>query len=157
MSNVNVEEILDMVDDMLDESWSVPFASKKGVIDTQEIKRCIEDIRTNLPEEITQARQIVAERKKIIKDATNEAENIVRRAEEKSRALVAQEEVVRQSQAKAAELISQAQIKSKEMRYAAKEFSDEVLKQVEEVLAESVNDVRETRKRLKGINIKQIR
>lgn len=150
---MNIEEILDIVDDMIEESWSVPFASKKGVIDTDKIREYIDDIRMNLPAEIKQAKLIVSERNQILKDARKEAESIVRRAEEKSRALIAQEEVVRQSQAKAADLIAQAQNKSKEMRYAAKSFSDEMLKQTEDVLAESLRDVKSTRQALKVLKV----
>ena len=50
-----IDEILDMMDDMLDEASSVPFSSKKGVIDLDKMRGCINDLRLNLPDEIRNA------------------------------------------------------------------------------------------------------
>ena len=75
-----IDEILDMMDDMLDEASSVPFSSKKGVIDLDKMRGCINDLRLNLPDEIRNAKNIVRDRQEIVSDANKEADQIVRRA-----------------------------------------------------------------------------
>ena len=59
---MNIDEILNMIDDMLEEAWSLPFSGGRCVVDAQKVKECIEDIRLNLPGEIKQAKMMVADR-----------------------------------------------------------------------------------------------
>ena len=66
---MNIDEILNMIDDMLEEAWSLPFSGGRCVVDAQKVKECVEDIRLNLPGEIKQAKMIVADRNDIIKGA----------------------------------------------------------------------------------------
>mgnify|MGYP002605596733 CR=1 FL=1 len=98
---MNIDEILNMIDDMLEEAWSLPFSGGRCVVDAQKVKECIEDIRLNLPGEIKQAKMIVADRNDIIKSAERQAESALRKAEERARMLIAQEEIVKQAQEKA--------------------------------------------------------
>lgn len=107
---MNIDEILNMIDDMLEEAWSLPFSGGRCVVDAQKVKECIEDIRLNLPGEIKQAKMIVADRNDIIKSAERQAESALRKAEERARMLIAQEEIVKQAQEKAADIIAQAQM-----------------------------------------------
>ena len=93
---MNIDEILNMIDDMLEEAWSLPFSGGRCVVDAQKVKECIEDIRLNLPGEIKQAKMIVADRNDIIKSAERQAESALRKAEERARMLIAQEEIVKQ-------------------------------------------------------------
>ena len=103
---MNIDEILNMIDDMLEEAWSLPFSGGRCVVDAQKVKECIEDIRLNLPGEIKQAKMIVADRNDIIKSAERQAESALRKAEERARMLIAQEEIVKQAQEKAADIIA---------------------------------------------------
>ena len=144
---MNIDEILNMIDDMLEEAWSLPFSGGRCVVDAQKVKECVEDIRLNLPGEIKQAKMIVADRNDIIKTAE-------RQAEERARMLIAQEEIVKQAQEKAADIIAQAQMAAKEIRRASHEFSDSILKQTEENLSTSLKNVRDTRQALRNATSK---
>ena len=77
---MNIDEILNMIDDMLEEAWSLPFSGGRCVVDAQKVKECVEDIRLNLPGEIKQAKMIVADRNDIIKGAERQAESTLRKA-----------------------------------------------------------------------------
>ena len=79
------------------------------------------------------------------KGAKKEAEQIVRKAEDRARALIAQQEVTKAAQAKASEILSQAQIKAREIRQAAQEFSDNCMLKTEEVLVKSLTEIKATR------------
>ncbi len=147
---MNIEEILDTLDDMLDKAWSLPLSGGRCVVDADKVRDLIDDIRLNMPSEIKQAKAVVSDRGDIITTARREAEAIVRKAEERARALIAQEEVVRQAQERAAEIMAQAQTKSREMRQAAYDFSDNMLRQTEETLAQSLSHVKSTRSALRS-------
>jgi len=84
---MNIENLLDQIEDILEAGSKVPLSSKIAV-DSNAIKRAIEDIRLNLPNEITQARAIVADRNNILIKAKDEAVSAVTGAQEKSRALI---------------------------------------------------------------------
>lgn len=153
---MNIDEILNLIDDMLEEGWSLPFSGGRCVVDAQKVKDYIEDIRLNLPGEIKQAKLIVNDRNDIINTAERQAESAMRKAEERVRMLVAQEEIVKQAQEKAAEIINQAQSASKEIRKASHEFSDSILRQTEESLSLSLKNVRETRQALRSASSKKL-
>ena len=71
---MNIEEILDELDDMLEEAWSLPLSGGKCVVDAERMKRCLEDIRLNMPSEIKQAKLIVTDRNDIIQTAEKQSE-----------------------------------------------------------------------------------
>ena len=134
---MNIEEILDMLDELLDKSWSLPLSGGRSVVDDEKIR------------EIKQAKAIVADRADIMANAKREADAIVHRAEDRARALIAQEEIVKAAQQKASEILSQAQSKAKELRSASQEFSDDILRQSEESLAKLLTEIRSTRQAMR--------
>jgi len=147
---VNIEEVLVMLDELIDKSWSLPLSGGRCVIDAERVRDLIDDIRVNIPVEIKQARAIVEDRGEIIAAAKKEAEEIVRKAELQAKKLTAQEEIIRLSQAKAAEIHSQAQMQSREMRTGAQSFSDDILRVTEESLQKALLELKATRQALRG-------
>ncbi len=144
---MNMEELLDQLDEMLDRSMKIPGG--KSLISIEKFRIIIDDIRLNVPQEIKQARGIVADRAEIIANAKKEAEGIIHAAEERARALVAQEEISKLAQQKANETVAQAQAKSREMRKAAQDFVEEIMRRTDESLSANLSEVRKTRQALK--------
>lgn len=103
---MNIDDILDAMDEMLDRAWNLPLTGGRCVVDAEKVRDLIDDIRLNMPAEIKQAKQIVADRTDIISVAKKEAEDIVRKAEEHAKALVEQEEITKQAQARATEILT---------------------------------------------------
>lgn len=147
---MTVEELLDQIDDMLDKAWSFPLSGGKCLMEADRLRNIVDDIRGNMPSEIRQAKAIVADRSDIVATAKREGEEIIRAAEERARRMVAQEEVVRQAQQKANEILTQAQQKSREMRKGASDFSEDLLRRTEEVLAQRLAEVRQARQVLRN-------
>lgn len=142
---MSIEEILDQLDELIDRAWSLPLTGGRCVVDADKVRELLDDVRLNMPTEIRQAQSIVADRTEIVNTAKKEAEAIIARAEKRAAALVEEEEIVCQSRSKAAEIAQQAQQQSREMRQSAKEFVDNILKNTEESLAASMNEVKNTR------------
>ena len=142
---MSIEEILDQLDELIDRAWSLPLTGGRCVVDADKVRELLDDVRLNMPTEIRQAQSIVADRTEIVNTAKKEAEAIIARAEKRAAALVEEEEIVRQRKSKAAEIAQQAQQQSREMRQSAKEFVDNILKNTEESLAASMNEVKNTR------------
>lgn len=152
MSNnqATIEDLIDEMYDVLDKGWKMPLSSGKVLVDSEEIRAILDDIRDVFPEEIGQAKTIVADHNQILAEAKHEADNIVHAAEERVKVMVSQEEVVRQAQQKANEILAQAQAQFKEMRKASNEYVDDLMHRTDEALSESLTELRKTRQNIKA-------
>lgn len=149
---MNVNEILDVMDDMLDDAWSVPFSGGKCVIDVERLREMMSDVRLNLPSELKQAKLIVTDRKVILQDAQKEAERIIRTAEERARRMVDEHVLIKQAKEQAQEIVTGAQTHARELKRAASEFSEQLLQSTEQGLMQSLNQIKATRKALRSQN-----
>lgn len=146
---MTTEDLIEELYEMVDKAWSLPLSGGRAVLDGEEVKAILDEIRDSLPQELRQAKAIVADRTQIISDAKHEAESIIRVAEERAKNILNQDELVRQAQAKANDLISQAQNKCREMRRASNEYIDDLMKRTDDALAENLAELRKTRQNIK--------
>lgn len=146
---MTIDEILEYMDELLDKAVSVPFSSKKSLIDTEKMREYIDSIRYNLPTEIKQAKEMVYDRSQIITDGKKEADVIIKKAEERAKVLVSHEEIVKHAKEKADEIIANAHTKDKKIRAAMCERMDEMLDETENMLSKNLADIKQTRTALK--------
>ena len=139
---MNVDELLDLMDETLEEATNLPFTGGKRMVDVDKIRDIIDDVRLNMPAEIKQAKAIVADRAEIVAGARRESEGIIKKAEERARAMVDHEEIVRQAQQKAAEILTAAQQQAREMRTTITDYCENMLRQTEEVLTKGACEVK---------------
>ena len=92
---MNVNELLDTIEDALQESASVPLSGGKRIVDVDQIRDYLDEVRANLPNELRQAQSIVNDRAQIVDSANAQAQAIVRKAEERARVLVSESEIVK--------------------------------------------------------------
>lgn len=144
---MTIDELLEQLDEVLEGGLKMP--GKRAIVDVENIRAVIDEIRLNMPQEIKQARGIVADRAEIITTAKREADGIIRSAEERAKAMVAQEEITKLAQEKAAEIITTAQTKSRDMRKAAQDFVDDIMRRADEGLTANLAEVRKTRASLR--------
>ena len=144
---MNVEELIDELDELVSKSWGI---GGRAMVDAGSIQEILDDLRDALPQEIRQAKAIVADRTLIINDAKREAETLVRVAEERAKAMVAKDEIVRQAQAKANDLLTQSQTTAREMRRAANEYVDDLMKRTDELVTANLAELRKTRQNIKA-------
>ena len=147
---MSIDELLDILDGMIDKAWGLPLSGGRCGVDAEKLRDIIDDIRLNLPQEVRQAKAIVADRAEIIRNAKAEADSIIKTAEEKAKILVSQEETVRQAQAKSSDILAETQQKAKEMKKAAADFADNLMKNVEDNLSSSLGEIHRARQALKA-------
>ena len=148
---MTIDEIPDLMDE-LDKSVAILFSNKKCAVDI-DVREYIDEIRYNMPNEISNAKQMVYDRSQIINGAKKEAENIIKRAEERAKLMVNNEEIVKQAKEKANDIILNAQNKDKEIRIAMNERIEEMLSQAEEVMNKNLNEIRQ----IKMLFVKQLK
>ena len=146
---MQMEEALNLLDEMLDDSWSLPLSGGKCVIDAEKARDLIDTIRITLPEEIERAEAVLIERENIMAQAKLDSDEIIKKAEERAKVILAQDEAVKAAQQRASDIMAQAQTKTKEMKIATHKFTDNILQQSEETLIRSLEEVRKTRQALR--------
>lgn len=166
-----IEDLLEDIETEIDNAKSIPFSSRLSV-DGERIKSLIEDIRMNMPDEIMKARKIASERKEIIDNATNSANDIIEDANKEAKEIISENEItkgaekaaadimqqarsnateiIEQARATASELSENAQKWSAELRRTAGEYVEGIVVTADEALTNSVNEIRKARMSLRN-------
>lgn len=122
-----IENVLNEIDELLEDSWSLPLSGGRCVVDAEKVRDLIDSIRMNMPAEIKQARAVVADRNQILSLAKNEAEGLIRKAEERAKSLLEQESIVRQANAKAMALLNDATARAEQILGDANRQAEETV------------------------------
>ena len=131
------------MEEIIDESRSVPFSSGKISVNKDDILEIITDIRNKLPNEIKQSKWILEERNKILADSEREAEDIIKKAEEHMNQLIDEHEVTKKAYENADEIVAKSRQDSKTMRIGAVEYTDGILMDTQDRLKELQHSVAE--------------
>ena len=146
---MNVNELLDTIEDALEESAGMPLSGGKRIVDVEQIRDYLDEIRANLPGELRQAQQIVNDRTQIVDTANAQAQAIVKKAEERARILVSDAEIVKAAQQRAAEITAAAQSEARTLRQTVTDYCDNMLKTTEETMVENAAQVKNVRANLR--------
>ena len=163
--NNNLEELITALYDMIQDAKSVPLSSDKCIIERDKALDMLDDLSTQLPAELKQARTIVASREELVSQARREAENIIRNARAEAEKLVAQEVIYQQTLQKCQEMakanvaecderVRQTELQMEQIKSASFGYVDNSLRQTEETILKALTEVRETRAKFQNITTK---
>lgn len=174
---MSVELLIGDIEVILDEAKPVPFSDKLKV-DAEEIKGILDKIRSEMPEEVNQARRIANERRTILDDAQLNADDIIAQAKKEASEMIEAHNITKEAQAHANDIIKQARVEASELlestrhqandimeqahkwatdiRTGASEFVEDIIKKSDDVLTESVNEIRRTRQQLRIAAAKKV-
>lgn len=140
--------LLENLEELMESGQKVPF-STKIMVDIEEFREILEEIRLKLPDDLKQAKWVKEERQRIMADAENEANSLLKEAEGKIINMVDEHVITKQALAQKEEIIENANKVSKEISNGTKEYADSILQKVEEVLKETLELVHTNRRELK--------
>ena len=146
---MNVNELLDTIEDALEESASVPLSGGKRIVDVEQIRDYLDEVRAALPGELRQAQQIVNDRAQIVDSANAQAQAIVKKAEERARILVSDAEIVKAAQPRASEITSAAQTEARTLRQTVTDYCENMLRTTEDTMVENAAQVKNIRASLR--------
>lgn len=141
---MKVDDLLDDLTDLLEDSKELPVVNKK-MVDKAQITDIIDEIKANLPAETRQAKAIVADRTKILSDARKEAEAIISVAEKKRNDMLDNNELVIQAKQEAERIVAEAETMAKKVKNAANNYVDSLLEKTEAALAANLADFQKKR------------
>ena len=136
--------LLESLEEILESGSKVPFSSKV-MVDIDELRDILEDIRLKLPDELKQAKWVKEERQRIIEDAQKEADNIIKNAESKIVTMIDDNVITKKALAQKEEIIENANKVSKEICTGTHEYANAILEKVEDVLKETLEVVQNNR------------
>ena len=145
MTENNIEELISAMYDTIQNARSMPLAPDKCIVERDALLDMLDEISAQLPGELKQSRTIVESRNELINQARHESESIIRQAQEKAKQLVTQEAIYVETKKQCEEMVRQTQARVKELRRVSNEYMDEALRRTEEAIAQSLNEVRDTR------------
>ena len=151
MSTRTTEDIIGALYDMIQDARSVPLNADKCMIERDKVLDMLDEIITQLPSELKQSRTIVESRNELISQARREAEGIIRQAQEEAKELVNREAIYVEARRRSEELVKQAHAKIEAVKQAGNQYMDGNLMQTEEVIAKCLAEVRQTRTRFQAL------
>lgn len=151
MSERNTEDIIGALYDMVQDARSMPLAADKCILERDRVLDMLDEIIAQMPGELKQARAIVESRNDLISQARREAETVLKEAQEKAKMLVTREAIYEEAKKRSEEMVAKTQEKMNQLRKAANEYMDESLRQTEEVIANALGEVRDTRMKFRTV------
>ena len=164
---MSIDTLLNDMDTVIEEGKAFPLVSNKLLVDVEELRRIIEDIRLNMPVEITQAKKIASERGDILNAADAAAEDVIIKARQRADLMVEEHQITKEakeaalaimqqakdesnalidaSKERAKEIMDKAERWSNDMRRNASAYVEKVIKDTDDTLTKSVNDIRTLR------------
>lgn len=169
---MKIEMLIDELQEIVDDAFTLPLSGGKTVVNAERIREIIDDMRSNLPVELKQAKSIAADRTNILNKSKSEAEHIVQEAEDRSKVMIQQAEekaknTIKQAEDKAASLVQESEIvmraqnkandiiavadkQASEIKGAANVYIDGIMKKADEELSKNLADLKKTRESLKN-------
>jgi len=145
-----VEELLDMLFEMIDEAKNAPLSSDKCVLERDRALDLIDDIRSQFPMELAEAKKMMANRAELVASAKREADAIRKAAEDRARQMLAEDTITLQAKQRANEMMQQAEERSRDLKRAANEYCEDALRRTEEAVAEAYDEIKQSRIRFRA-------
>ncbi|MFN8632703.1 MAG: hypothetical protein U0893_02525 [Chloroflexota bacterium] len=146
--------LLDRLEEALVTGSRVPLMART-LVDEQECLDILDQMRVAMPNEIKEARRVIAERDHILAQAREETERIVRGAEVRASRMVEEHAIVRSAQSRAIQIEEQAERDALGIREDADSYAGAVLSKVQERLEQALSSVRTGLRELEAGEISQ--
>lgn len=106
---------LEDLEDLLEDSWNLPLANNKFIINGDKLRGIIESLRQQLPSELKKANEVLEARDKTLSRAREEADIMTERAKKNAEILLTKakkssDEIVQKAQAEAELLVDETEI-----------------------------------------------
>ena len=123
---MRVLELLDEIEEIVDTASGI-LLTGKIMVDSQELLEIVKEIRSELPEEIQQARWIKNERDRILGEAKNEYETIIRKAEEEAEDLIDNDHIMVRAKERAEQLMMTTENNIRQLKMSTYDYVDGIL------------------------------
>lgn len=153
MGTSRIEQIIEDIYDFVESCKPQAFSSSKVVVPKDELYDLLDELKLRTPDEIKRYQKIIANRDSILADAEKKAEAMIAEARAQVEVMINESDVMQMAYERARQVMQQAEMEAGEMlqeanadagqiRTGALAYSEEVLGEVEKVLAHAFESAR---------------
>ena len=145
-----MEQIIEEIEEYIEGCKYQPLSSTKIIVNKDELEELLTELRMKTPEEIKRYQKIISNKEAILADAQAKADSIIAQAEVQTSELVSEHQIMQQAYAQAnevvmiatkqaQEILDHATLDANDIRTGAIQYTDDMLKNLEEVLSHSID------------------
>lgn len=145
-----VGEVQDLVSEMIiaiSEAKTIP-ASGRVIVDREQMLQTLEMLRDRLPEELRAARWMVRERETFVARTNERVRELVQRARQKADEMIAETNIIAEATEEANILVRRAEDQAHRIRLEAEDYAEDRLQRLEGLLSRVLDQIREVRSEL---------
>ena len=101
-----INELIDQLDTLIKDAWSLPLSTEKCILDRNNALALLEEIKNQLPAEVTEAKRLISGKAEFIRQTREEVEQMRQEAGDECRRMVEKENVVQEARKRAREIIT---------------------------------------------------
>ncbi len=146
MGASRIEQLIEDIYEFVESCRMQPLSSTKVIVPKDELYDLLDELRLRTPDEIKRYQKIIANRDAILADADGKAEQIIAQTRDKAKELLNEHEIMQQAYYEANEMVMQASKEAETLRREAQEeanqirtgalmYSNDILSEVERVVA----------------------
>lgn len=147
-STSRIEQLIDEIEDYIEGCKPKMFSNTEIVVNKDAIDELLRELRMKTPDEIKRYQKIISNKEAILADAEKKAQALIDEATIQTNELINEHEIMQQAYAQANEVVTmaarQAQeildnatIEANNVRQAAAQYMDDILANLETIIAES--------------------
>lgn len=121
------EELINQLNELLEEAWTIPLTGGKAAVDRERLSELLKEINSSYPEELAQARAVLAAQNDLRAAAERDADAIIRDAETRARRLVEDSAIVREARRLTNEIVAQKKAEGQGIVSDAKAEADKII------------------------------
>lgn len=145
-----IEQLIDEIEEYIDSCKYQPLSNTKIIVNKEEIDELLRELRMKTPDEIKRYQKIISNKEAILNDARTKAETLINEATVHTNELINEHEIMQQAYAQANEVVTlathqaqeildNAMIEANNMKTAAMQYTDEMLANLENLIAQTAN------------------
>lgn len=147
MPKMNLVVLIERLEEITVSNFQI---AGKVVIDREELEELVKKMQIALPEEIKQAEWVSREKERYLLQAHEEAKRVLKEAENYAEELIRQDQILVRAEEEARRIIEESKMTAAEIESDARNYADQVLSRLEESLDRTLKIVREGRDGLNG-------
>ena len=138
---MDIHTLIDKLEDLASQGRSVPL-TRNVIVDEDRLLDIIDQMRVSIPDEINRGKQILAQRDRILAQASEEQARTIEIANEKKEQLISASEITIDAKKRADQIVSQAMTEAEMIKREADKYTLEKLRQLEAEMELALNQVR---------------
>ncbi len=123
---MDILQLVDRLEELFNQSKPIWF-THSVIVDEDKFLDIIDQMRIAVPEEVKKARQLYAQKDRVLAQAQEEAQRTVELARQKAGEMVDKEALVVEAQRHANLIIEQSQVTAEEIKQGADQYSEDAL------------------------------